>query len=300
MTKFDLLRTFASDQKRIEKALADAATLHQETDIDSAGAEVEEALREILRDRLPKFYDVTEGHIIDKMLESSPQLDVIVSDAFVGSSLLTAKDGTIHIPYEAVYAVGEVKSRYWHSKDPIGTFVAKTKEWTARLNRDLTPPGYLAHGITLGKGLTFGEKRPYRNPLFRFLFFGNKGDLDTRKLVKLVNDTDPKLLPCVVCIADHGLILCMKPGGANQVHLCPELVPATDRMWVFIPWGTDTLGAFVMLLVAHLRDCVLTTPDAMSYLNAGLKLPYAIQVLAPPDTGASDVSSGETNASPRP
>ena len=113
----DLAAIFKSDAEELLRSREEAIRIHG-TNIRAAGNEVEQAVRDYLKRMLPPRYYVTSGHLIDQEGRVSPQLDVIVADNFNMPSLLTTKDGTEicanHIC--GVFAIGEVKSTYYHSE----------------------------------------------------------------------------------------------------------------------------------------------------------------------------------------
>ena len=106
---------FKSDAEALRRAREEAIQIHS-TDIRAAGNQVEEAVRDYLRRMLHPRYHVTSGHLIDSSNLISPQVDIIIADNFNLPSLLKTKDGTEYVPITSVYAIGEVKSTYYHSQ----------------------------------------------------------------------------------------------------------------------------------------------------------------------------------------
>ncbi len=90
-------------------ARAKALLIHHTGDPDAAGDEVEQAVRTVLRRKLPSAYYVGHGRVVDARWASSSQLDVVIADNLGASVLFRTAAGTEYFPYESVYAVGEVK-----------------------------------------------------------------------------------------------------------------------------------------------------------------------------------------------
>ena len=126
---------FKSDAEELLRSREEAIRIHG-TNIRAAGNEVEQAVRNYFKRMLPPRYYVTSGHLIDQEGRVSPQLDVIVADNFNMPSLLTTKDGTEYVPITSVFAIGEVKSTYHHSKSYYDSF----HNVLSLINSDLTRP----------------------------------------------------------------------------------------------------------------------------------------------------------------
>jgi hypothetical protein len=167
---------FLHDAADLRAARERARLIHGTDDIDTAGAEVEMTGREVLRRKIPRNFYVGHGHIVDSRLRYSSQLDVIIADDNHTPVLVRALDGTEYMPYESVYAFGEVKSTYYKSKKPIEEFSATIRGVRTNLSRADVPANYVAHGIVLGEGLQYVTPFPRRNPLFAFMIFVDVGD----------------------------------------------------------------------------------------------------------------------------
>jgi hypothetical protein len=61
------------------------------------------------------------------------------------------------MPYESVYAIGEIKSAYYKHKEYIQTFSKTLKRMKEELVREHVPPNYLGNGITLSQSFSTGE-----------------------------------------------------------------------------------------------------------------------------------------------
>ena len=139
-----MIQTFRDGTLEFEKVLrADAAEIiaarekaqiiHRGRDIDAAGDEVEVATRRVIRRKLPNSYYVGHGHIVDSELNQSPQLDVVIADNSAAPILFATENGTEYFPYEAVYAIGEIKSSYSRSRNYVETFADTVSRVKSRL-----------------------------------------------------------------------------------------------------------------------------------------------------------------------
>jgi hypothetical protein len=245
------------------------------------GDEVEVAVRNVIREKVPASYHVGHGHIVDATLAVSPQIDVIVTDTSA-PVLFTAENGSEYFPYESVHAIGEVKSTY--DKGHIEEFVAKIRKVKQVLKREPAPPNYIGNGVFLGQNISGTEPRPYRNPIFSFMLFVNGEKYDSLKEQELFRTTDVALLPNVTCLLDRGIIVNARietQGETGQsslgpVNITPEfnahLVTGLTR-WCFVPFGDDStrtgsnLGFLWLALMSHLEASILMRPPMLTYLD---------------------------------
>lgn len=84
--------------------------IHKAKNIRSAGDELEIAARDIFARRFSPASHVTHGHIVDANMNTSKQLDIIIPKAFFQPISHQLSDASQHILYDAVHAIGEVKS----------------------------------------------------------------------------------------------------------------------------------------------------------------------------------------------
>ena len=168
---------------------------HRTQDIDTAGSEVEEAVRAVLARKLPGSVVVEHGHLVDTNLSVSPQIDVAIVAPTDLVRLMRAKDGTCYIPCECVYAIGEVKTSF--TKKHIIDFSATlaTLQTLARARNTLQPSSR--------------QHYQYGNPLYSFMLFVESKDdplADLKEAIGELTSSD-KALPNAICILDRGLIL---------------------------------------------------------------------------------------------
>ena len=202
----EILRVLASDAKKLTDARERCLTIHRTADIDSAGDEVEVAVRKVIGARIPINYHVGHGHIVDGSLTTSPQIDIVVSDS--SAPVLFATDnGSEYFPFESVHAIGEVKSTYSRSRGQIENFIETIRMIKNVLKREHTSANYVGNGLSLGTGFSTSEKRPYRNPLFSFMLFVASEDFDPSNVGSLLKSTHIAELPNVICVLDRGILV---------------------------------------------------------------------------------------------
>ncbi len=180
-TTFELLKFVQVDAAEIAAARRRGQLIHSTVDIGAAGDEVEIAIRVFLKRRLSLQHYVGHGHIVDSGWHVSRQHDVIISDGTETPILFRGLNGAEYIPFDSTYAIGEVKSTYRASEKPVHVFVEHMNELRAALSRQKTPPGYVGNGVAL-PGMTLDDNRPYKNPLFTFMFFVEAGEFTIDQL----------------------------------------------------------------------------------------------------------------------
>jgi Domain of unknown function (DUF6602) len=255
LRQIDLSPFLGEDANRLLRARQDASHLHASGDIRAAGNQVEVPAREMFRRRLSARYRVTHGHATDYRGFVTPQSDIIIADAFSAPALLQAEDGTEYVPYESVFALGEVKSTFYRGQRPIEKAITTIHDIRTGLARPPTK----------------------RNPLFYFLLFVDSGDLRLDDVANLYKSTPVEDLPNIACWLDHGTILYSKVGknGLGEwmpinYLLSPHLDrnPAEEYAWSLIQWGYTEdrragshLAALIGILSQHLESCVLEPPN---------------------------------------
>src|SRR5437763_2736465 len=82
VTKLHWDKVLLSDVADMLAARERSKIIHATADIDTAGDEVEESVRRVLRRKLPLAYYTGQGHIVDYNWCTSPQIDIILADNF--------------------------------------------------------------------------------------------------------------------------------------------------------------------------------------------------------------------------
>ena len=265
---------FAADAEELERARDTAQVLHP-TDVKAAGNQVEHAVREYLKRMLQPRYHVTSGHLIDSEHRVSRQLDVIIADNSSLPTLFTAKDGTEYVPVTSAYAIGEVKSTYYHSKHYFGS-VSDSMRDISQMNRELvknTMHGGLNDESTVPDMLRSSSNR-YLNNLFCFLFCVDAGDFEFRKVRDLLRTTDPKLLPSMTILLNKGVVLYGdRRLSGSKFSKYPNEATAEHHDWFYAEIagpseGTSQgahLGLLYAALIDHLSNSYLDPPNAYPY-----------------------------------
>ncbi len=215
--------------------------------------------RKILQRRLSARYRITHGHIVDYRGVVSPQTDIIVADPLSAPSLFQAEDGTEYVPFESVFALGEVKSAFYANQQPLEKTIDKIHDVRNGLFRPATR----------------------RNPLFYFVLFVDSGDLDIEQIANLYKNTPVEDLPNITCWLEHGTLMytrLAKNGLGEFIPMNYLLSPNLDRRseeeyaWALMEWGTEErrrgshLAALVAILSQHLKECVLEPPNVQRHI----------------------------------
>lgn len=250
----DLAPFLGEDASRLLRAREDAARLHASGDIRAAGNQVEIQARKIFQRRLSARYRISHGHVADYRGFVSPQADIIVTDSLSAPPLFQADDGTEYVPFESVFAFGEVKSTFYTDQHPFEKAVSTIHDVRTGLFRPATK----------------------RNPIFYFILFVDSGDLKIERVADLYKSTPVEDLPNIACWLDHGTLLYAKlseNGLGQSIPVNYLLSPSLDRSpgeeyaWMLTQWGTDErragshLAALIGLVSQHLEQCVLEPPN---------------------------------------
>lgn len=278
-----LRELFELDAIDLVSARRKGQVIHDTHDISQAGISLESVLRAILQRRLPSGYHVGHGHVVDKTLTSCGQFDAIISDAHANPFLLQTEGGSEYVPVEAVYAVGEIKTKYDRSKKPFDKFSEHLREIQSLERADAEQGFFLVGGK--GRGLWMpgftSDRRPRKNPIFSFMFFAESDDFKPGHVQDLYRSANKKHLPSVVCFLDSGLLLYGQFADneiiANGFHYMPEdgdlyENETTVSRWVYHcntsehKLGTH-LGWLYFLLASHLHHSTLKPLDPMEYAH---------------------------------
>ena len=277
---FPIDKAYAEDAGKIRSARSAGRIHHDLSDIRASGDTVEVATRHFLRSRLPQQYHVGHGHIVDRKLATSPQLDVIVADNNAMPVLFEGENGVQYIPYESVYLVGEVKTSYIKAKKYCHMFSDTLSRFLSELDRMQTPKTYLGHGISVSGRLSTGVKDPYQNPMFSFMLFADKGDFDPDDVVELYSTAPPSALPNIVVFLDGSVIAQSEiipranhPTLGNLVIDSHSLASGDKGVWCLMHFdgkpdlGGSVLALLILALHVHLSTCRLLNPPIEDYLQ---------------------------------
>lgn len=282
--KFEIEKVYQQEAEKLLHCRKQSKVIHASGDINASGDEVEKPVRDMISRRLPAKYYVGHGHIVDKDLRVSPQIDLVVADNSATPILLEGQNGIQYFPYESVYLIGEVKSTYVASRKYVTAFSKTLEKVKGELRRDPTPRNYIGHGITLGNGLTTGRKEDFRNPLFSFMLFVDSGDLTPKRLLLEYAELPDLFLPNIICFLDGRVVLKaeLNPEGGNYklggIDMnCHAIVSRDDIYWLLVDFKHDehksgqALATLMLGISSHLRECLLLDPRLQQYLNHILK-----------------------------
>ncbi len=285
LEKFEIEKVFQMDAAEMVAAREKAILIHHTRDIDAAGDEVEKAVRNVIKRKLPNSYYVGHGHIVDYQLNSSAELDIVIADNLSAPVLMNTANGTEYFIFESVYAIGEIKSTYYKSKNYIKEFadVISDLKLKNKLQREKVPTNYLGNGISLGGGLKLDRTPvwPYMNPLFSFMLFVNSGDFKVEDILEIYKERKPIELPNIVCFLDKGLIVNFrtkveesKSISLNTIDLLPEFNDnQSQNEWHLIKICNDEniIGAnfafLYLTLINHLKSSILKDTNMLPYLS---------------------------------
>jgi hypothetical protein len=277
MKNLDLSALFKSAAEDLISARSRALAIHP-TDLRAAGNEVEKAVRDYFKSTLAPKYYITHGHVIDRCRRCSPELDVIVADNQHLPSLFRARDGTDYVPAEAVFAVGEVKSRYRRSSGYESEFAAKLKiihdeierpEWENTMYGGVSPE-------TLLDDMVRGSSRRIHNPIFSFMLFVDSGDFTPEHTFVAFSKEDLRHTPGVLAVLGSGVVVRGKCEN-DRLHLSkyPFEPQSSDHERLFFPPAAPStgsvsggvLGFLHAWLLEHLAESRVEVPSVSQYLS---------------------------------
>ncbi|OZV68414.1 DUF6602 domain-containing protein [Winogradskyella aurantia] len=286
LPKLEILSILQQDVEEIFSSRQKSKVLHKTKDIDASGDEVENSVRRVIRRKLPLKYYVSQGHIVDKKLKTSSQLDLIIADNTGSPVLFTSENGTEYFPFESIYSFAEIKSTYYANKKYVESFINSTTKIYEELNRDETPHNQLSQdiGLNFGYGINFTvqDTRPYKNPLFKFILFVDSNDFKINNIKDLLIKTDDKYLPNFICLLDQGMIVKAKVFIENNkstlgsIELFPQFIKTENKKeykWVYLEFSTIENRAaanFAFLIFAlntHLKNCLVLKPVLLKYFD---------------------------------
>jgi hypothetical protein len=277
MKSLDIPEIFKSDADEIIKCREDAIRIHG-SNIRAAGNEVEICVREYFERMLPPKYYIGQGHIIDIRNVVSSQLDIIISDNSNLPSLMTTKDGTEYIPGDSVYSIGEIKSTYQKSKQPIQAFSKVLRDIRDNFHREEllnTAFGGIT-GLTLMRDVLLSRGNQVLNRIYFFMMFVDGGDFEFEDLKGFYSTQDINYLPNVVVLLNKGIIIRASYSDETfSINRYPEYKKSDEEDWYYCPFeGVDSgslegnhLGYLYYSLIEHLTNSYLEPPSLKGYLS---------------------------------
>lgn len=276
---------FWLDVRKIRNACKQADIIKGKSkNIRSSGDEVEITVRNFFKEKLAPKYDVTTGHIVDKNLNVTPQLDIIIADSIKSPVLVTLTDKTQHIFYETVCAIGEVK-KSWYDDNLLKDFSNTIKRIKTELERDDIEKNVLECGDNQLRIKSNVTDNPRRNMLFSFMVFA-EGSFKFSKIKSIIASIPNEYMPNVIVFWGEGVIVNVDKTKLEQkeveINLYPELVKENEGEWIFIGLNEENqrLTYIYMLLLEHLKQTIVATPDIQSYTKKLISIePSDIRIL---------------------
>lgn len=264
---------FNFEAESLDIAQSQVKLIHHTGDIPAAGNQIEIAVRNFFKKKLPDKYYISNGHIIDTSLKTSPQLDLIIADNFKTPILYKTYDDTEYLTYESIYAYAEIKSSW--DKKHLTDFITTAKRFDKFLDREKVSPNHIDTG---GKGIELDiptTKNPYKNPLLTFMFVGNSEKFSFSHIKEIFDETDWKYLPNILCLFDKGIIVNISKSSLDnsefKINLYPEFVydNPDDNEWVLVEYDKkrSTLGTLYYIILEHLNTTVLGFPNMLNYMQ---------------------------------
>lgn len=275
LTHFDIGAIFNEDARSLISIRNKAKILHNTNDIKASGNEVEIAVRDFFKKRMPNNYYIGNGHIVDCSLKTSPQFDILISNNPNMPVLLKTNDGTEYFPIESVYSIGEVKSTYYKSQKPIENFCESLQLVKDEMNRDIIYNTFY-NGIlkdeTLLMDMILSKPNKVLNAILSFMFFVNSGDFDISDFKYCLKKYGNKYLPNFIIFLDKGVIYYGKFVDDKMIYeIYPEFCEdVKGNIWKFgvnEGYEGNHLGFLYYSIITHLNNSQLEPISFISYFN---------------------------------
>lgn len=283
--KLGINKIFRDEAQRIVEAREMCKQIHG-TDIHAAGNEVEVTVREFFKRMLPNRFHVTHGHLIDQNKVVSPQIDIIISDNTFMPSLMTLSYGTAFIPIDSVYAIAEIKSTYYKSKNPIIKFSDTLKYIREKMTRplientafEMLTKGKGPNDNTLIRDMIISKPHKYLNPLFSFILFVNSGKAKIEDIESVFSKTADENLPCMTVMLNSALVAYgkeveeKKGTGFTKYPFLHQSMGYTWRIFTLTGKSDSEstegnhLCAIYYFLLNHLNESFLEAPNLKPYI----------------------------------
>lgn len=278
----DLLALFNSDANNIINSRIQGGALHRSGDIRACGDEIEDVVRGIIRNKIPKRFHLERGKIIDEKLNTSHELDFIISDSDHATVLFKSRNGLEYIPIETVLAYGEIKSSY--NIKCVKEFLDKSERSFSCILKPPLPQGYIGRGIKISlNGLNFTQANK-KQLIHRSMIFVNSDDLDTDELLRYMHDNDRKYLPCIIYFVDRGMVWYagFERDGVNLGFRTawnhPECIGSNVSARNFNTWTATfiddkdqkglSLFWYISSIHSHIINGFAHSPDLMMYAHS--------------------------------
>lgn len=276
--KFELANVYKTyvDQILLSSSISDI--LLDNTNIDSAGEQIEGGIRILLKDLLPDRVFTTHGYMVDKQSNISYQQDILLAESFYTKSLIKSLDGTEFYPVESIFASGEVK-KTWSQKKLLGAIksISRSKN---DLKKYLIPSNVISSGSRFIQASHEITENKYRNPLFTFTFSIDFDKTYNEKRFNEIylNKNEWKNIPNISVILRQGIVVCVEKEKLKMdelsIKLYPEFIKDKDKYtWVFLKLRAEqNLAYLVFMLTQHINDSILEKVSAMDYAKSMIEI----------------------------
>lgn len=270
--RFELNKVYKTYVSQIQLAGDISNILLDNTNIDSAGEQVEGSVRILLKELLPERVSVTHGYIVDKKTNISYQQDILLAESFYTKSLIKSLDGTEFFPFEAIFGSGEVKKTWSQSK--LTAAIKSISRNREDLKRYSIPSDVMSTGSNFIKVSESLTNNPFRNPLFCFTF---SIDFDKTynepEIMKIYDDTNNwKSLPNISVILNRGIVVCidkikLEKHNELSIILYPEFITDFDKYsWILLTLEPEqNLAYLIFMITQHINDTILEKVSSMEY-----------------------------------
>jgi hypothetical protein len=264
---------FNFEAEGIDIAHNQVKLIHNTGDIPASGNQIEIAVRNFFRKKLPEKYYISNGHIIDTSLRASPQLDIIIADNFKTPILYKTFDETEYLTYESIYSYAEIKSSW--SKKHLTDFITTAERLDKFLERKQISPNFINTG---GKGIELDvptTKNPFQNPLLTFMFIAQSDTFSFEHITEEYKNTEWNYLPNILCLFDKGIVVNINKKALDEkifkINLYPEFFSNNkdDNEWILLEFDKkrSILGTLYYIVLEHLNTCVLGFPNMLDYMQ---------------------------------
>lgn len=278
LTNLDIEEIFRQDAQKISDARKLSKVIHATSDIKASGNEVEKAVRCFLESRMPSNFYVGHGHIVDCLQQTSPQLDVILSDKTQIPILLRTNDNTEYFPIESLYAIGEIKSSYNKYEQPIKKFCENLILIKQKMKREeVLNTAYKGEikNTSLLRDVILARGNKVLNSIYSFMLFVNSDKFDLNEFNDCYHKYGNKYLPNHIIFLDRGVIA-FGESEKGVFERYPEYCDNVENEWLLLSFGIDELkekagnhlGFLYYNLLDHMNSSLLEPVNLKSYFNS--------------------------------
>jgi hypothetical protein len=275
----------------MENAIQIANQAERFTSIDAfdSGPATEDIVRDSIRSILPSRYHVTSGTVVDASGLTAGDMDIVVFNSHWFPEVhAAATAGTKRklLPFEGVYAVGEIKQTL--SQKSLDDAMEKLVK-CHRLERATSSRSRITENREVAS-----SDHGISNPLYSFILGVNSGE-DFQSLINRFFDINRSLKRLEVvramCVLGKGTVVwAFNENSENK----PALFMKEDLFLPIFPAyfeagnASPALYSFIENLFLHLYHSILAPEDVASRYGPSardVKVPKSLSQALPPDQG---------------